>query len=148
MFPPLCNNLLFICYHLHPSTFLDLTLFYSYSIIYSTTVHTIYQFLSIYIYICVYLCVCVCVCVCVRVCVCVHTSCSCRSKVTAAAVECGSEHVWVSDPREPQTAVMMKIHNESVTLHTNQHIIINTKCLMLPWRVTNEPMQRFYYETP
>ncbi len=74
MFPPLCNNLLFICYHLHPSTSLDLTLFYSYSIIYSTTVHTIYFIFSIYffyfcLFIFTYVCICVCMCVCVWVCV-------------------------------------------------------------------------------
>ncbi len=53
----MCNNLKFICYRLHPSTSLHLTLLYSYSIIYSTTVHKIYfifQKKILFIFTCVF----------------------------------------------------------------------------------------------
>ncbi len=49
----MCSNLIFICYHLHPSTSLHLIIFHS--IIYSTTVHTIYLFFNIFFNFCLFI---------------------------------------------------------------------------------------------
>ncbi len=52
----MCNNLLCICYHLHPSAHLCISSILFHYLIYSTTVHTMYLFL-IFVYLYLHMCI-------------------------------------------------------------------------------------------